>query len=132
VIKLANAPLANFWFPDNEARSRVVAAICTSTAAGAGAVVTLTIPNGYPPIDRTILNPILGIFTAQTGATLAATGIEGYAMAGQMGAVPATMTPDSAGEFEITGARTIDIWQQANEDAVCLIIYIAKGTGQET
>ena len=124
---MANAPLANIWFPDDEARSRVVAAITTS-AGGAGAAVVITIPNGYPPIDRTIPCPVLGIFTAQVGATLVANGIEGYAMADQMGALAA----DSAGEFQITGARTISIWEQAAEAKIVLVIYVAKGTGQET
>ncbi len=131
MIKLANLPLTNVWFPDNEDRSRVIAAITTSAGA-AGGVVTITIPNGYPPIDRTIPCPVLGIFTAEVGATLAANGIEGYALAGQMGATPASLTPDSAGEFEITGARTIDIWEQAATAKIVLVLYIGKGTGQET
>ncbi len=128
---MANAPLTNVWFPDNEDRSRVIAAITTS-AGGAGANITITIPNGYPPIDRTIPCPVLAIFTAQVGTTLVGNGVEGYALGGQMGATPASLTPDSAGEFLITGARTIDIWEQAAEAKVVLVIYIGKGTGQET
>lgn len=126
---MANAPLTNIWFPDNEARSRVVAALTTAAAGGGGAAVTITIPNDYPPIDRTIPCPILGMFAAQNGATLVANGQEAFAMANQMNT---TLTPDSAGEFRITGARTIEIYQQANEAQVVLVIYVAKGTGQKT
>jgi sugar phosphate isomerase/epimerase len=125
---MANAPLANIWFPDDEARSRVVAAI--STAAAVGAAVTITIPNGYPPIDRTIPCPVLAIVVADnTAAGLLANGQEMFAIAGQMGTA---LAPDSAGEFRITGARTVEIFQQVNVAQVALIIYVAKGSGQET
>ena len=127
MINLANAPLANIWFPDDEARSRVVAAITTLAAVGAAA--TFTIPNGYPPIDRTIPCPILGIFCAQNGATLAANGQEAFAIAGQMGTAVA---PDSIGEFRVTGARTVEVFQTAAEAQVVLVIYVGKGSGQET
>jgi hypothetical protein len=125
---MANAPLANIWFPDDEARSRVVAAI--STVAAVGAAVTITIPNGYPPIDRTIPCPVLAIVVADnTVAGLLANGQEMFAIAGQMGTA---LAPDSAGEFRITGARTVEIFQQVAVDQVALIIYVAKGSGQET
>lgn len=128
MIIIANAPLANIWFPDDEARSRVIAAI--STVAAVGAAVTITIPNGYPPIDRTIPCPVLAIVVADnTVAGLLLHGQEMFAIAGQMGTA---LAPDSAGEFRITGARTIEIFQQVAVTQVALIIYVAKGTGQET
>ena len=105
MINLANAPLANIWFPDDEARSRVIAAI--STVAAVGAAVTITIPNGYPPIDRTIPCPVLAILVADnTAGGLLAFGQEMFAIAGQM---PTALAPDSAGEFRITGARAVGI-----------------------
>lgn len=128
MIKLANAPLANIWFPDEEARSRVVAAI--TVAAAIGAATNLVIPNGYPPIDRTIPCPVLAIVIADnTVAGLGANGQEMFAIAGQM---PTALAADSAGEFRIIGERTIEIWQQVAVDQVALIIYVAKGSGQET
>lgn len=128
MINLANAPLANIWFPDDEARSRVIAAI--STVAAVGAAVTITIPNGYPPIDRTIPCPVLAIVVADnTAGGLLANGQEMFAIAGQMGTA---LAPDSAGEFRITGARTVEILQQVATDQIALIIYVAKGTGQQT
>ena len=128
MINLANAPLANIWFPDDEARSRVVAAI--TTVAAVGAAVVATIPNGYPPIDRTIPCPVLAIIVADnTAAGLLLHGQEMFAIAGQM---PTALAADSAGEFRITGARTIEIFQQVAVTQVVLIIYVAKGSGQET
>ena len=134
MINLANAPLANIWFPDDEARSRVVAAYTTVAAGGGTAVVTATIPNNYPPIDRTIPCPVLAIVAADnTAGGLLALGQEMFAMSiggvvGQMGA----LAPDSVGEFQITGARTIDFYQTDNTTQAVLIIYVAKGSGQET
>ena len=125
---MANVPLANIWFPDDEARSRVIAAI--TTCAAVGAAVTITIPNGYPPIDRTIPCPVLAIVLADnTAGGLLANGQEMFAIAGQMATGTAA---DSAGEFQITGARTIELFQQIATDQVALVIYVAKGSGQET
>ena len=127
MINLANAPLANIWFPDNEARSRIVAAI--ARLAAVGAATNLVIPDEYPPIDRTIPCPVLAIVAAQNDITLAATGQEMFAMAGQMGTA---LAADSLGEFRITGVRTVEVFQTATETQVALIIYVAKGSGQET
>nr|BDI55207.1 MAG: hypothetical protein [uncultured archaeon] len=131
---MANLPLANFWFPDNEARSRVVAAY--TTIAAVGAAVTITIPDAYPPIDRTIPCPVLAIVVADnTVAGLLLHGQEMFAIGGVAavgGQMPTALAPDSAGEFRITGARTVEIWQQVNVTQAVLIIYVAKGSGQET
>ena len=127
MINLANAPLANIWFPDNEARSRIVAAI--ARLAAVGAATNLVIPNEYPPIDRTIPCPVLAIVALDdTAGGLLATGQELFAMAGQMGA----LAPDSLGEFRITGVRTVSVFQTVATTQVALIIYVAKGSGQET
>lgn len=125
------APLVDVWFPDRKDRERIVAAVTTSAGA-AGGVVTITIPNQYPPIDRSIPCPVLAIIGAITTATLAINENEIWAMAGQMGATPATLTPDSAGEFLITGPRTIDIWEQTAGIKAVLVIYVSKGSGQKT
>ena len=127
MINLANAPLANIWFPDDEARSRVVAAI--ARLAAVGAATNLVIPDEYPPIDRTIPCPVLAIVALDnTAGGLLALGEEMFAMAGQMGA----LAPDSVGEFQITGVRTVSVFQTVNTTQVALIIYVAKGSGQET
>jgi len=127
---LANAPLANIWFPDEEAWSRVIAAF--TTVAAVGAAVVATIPNGYPPIDRTIPCPVMAILAVDnTAGGLLALGQEAFAIAGQM---PSALAADSIGEFRITGARTIEIFQSVAAGTIqaVLIIYVAKGTGQET
>ena len=121
--------LANIWFPDLKARRRVIAALSTLAAVGAGAAATFTIPNNYPPIDRTLPNPVLAILCAQNGATLAANGQNAYAIAGQL---DTAVAPTGAGEFRITGARTVEVWQLANEAQVVLVIYVGLGSGQET
>ena len=67
---MANAPLANIWFPNEKARGRIVAAITTSAGA-AGGVVGLTIPNNYPPIDDSLPCPVIAIIAGITTAVLA-------------------------------------------------------------
>ena len=120
--------LANIWFPDPEDRKRVIAAVTTS-AGGAGAVVTITIPDSYPPIDRSIPCPVLAILTATDQAVLAIDDNDGYAIAGQC---PTGTAPTAAGEFEITGTRTIDIWEITARAKYALVVYVSKGSGQET
>ena len=127
MINLANAPLANIWFPDDEARSRVVAAV--ARLAAVGAATNLVIPNEYPPIDRTIPCPVLAIVAAEDGAVLGALGEEMFAMVDQMGTA---LAPDTVGEFRITGVRTVEVFQTLAATQVALIIYVAKGSGQET
>jgi len=118
--------LANIWFPSVEDRKRIVAAVTTS-AGGAGAAITITIPNGYPPIDRTIPCPVLAILTLCSGAVLAIDDNDGFAMAGQM-----AVAPTGPGEFFINGARTIQIWEITARAKAVLIVYVSKGSGQET
>ena len=119
--------LANIWFPDVRDWGQMVAAVAQVPAGGGGAVETITIPNQYPPIDRTIPCPVLAILGLQSDAALLALGNTGCAIAGHMAAAP---TAD--GEFFITGARTVDIWQTPDENQVYIIFYISKGSGQET
>jgi len=121
--------LANIWFPNLKDRSRIIAAISTLPAVGAPAASNVVIPNDYPPIDRTIPCPVLAIFCAQNTATLAANGQHAFAMAGQLNT---GVAPTGAGEFQITGVRTISVWNLPNEAQVVLIIYVAKGSGQDT
>ena len=127
---MANAPIALTVFPDPAQRKMVVAAV-TTCAGGAGAVMTLTIPNGYPPIDRTISCPVLAILGLCLGAVLAINDNLVWAIAGTMG-TGAGGVPDSVGEFQITGARTIDVWELAAGIKVVMIVYVSKGSGQET
>jgi hypothetical protein len=123
---MANAPLANIWFPDEEARGRIVAAVTTS-AGGAGAVVGLTIPNNYPPIDDSLPCPIIAIMGMGTGAVLAIDENIIWAIANTM-----ALAPDSVGEHLVTGERTIDVWELSATAKTVLIIYVSKGSGQQT
>ena len=118
-------PIANIHFPSEEKRSQIVGAV-TSLAAGLGAVVTATIPVDYPPIDRTIQNPVIAALFVQDGAAQAANGCHAFDITGHCNGVP-----DSAGEFQITGERTIDFWQLPNETGHILIIYVSKGSGDQ-
>lgn len=106
------------------------AAIGTYVKAGAGAKVTVTIGDHYPAIKRAIPFPVISIIKIPTEAASTAAGIEFY--------TPDNMTkrgtgvgydPDGAGEFNITGNRTIDIWDLTNKDGICIIIYVPDGYG---
>ena len=119
--------LANIWFPDERDWGQMVAAVISDSAAGSGAAKTITIPNEYPPIDRTIPSPVLAILILQSDATLLALGNDSCAIAGQM-----AVAPTATGEFFITGARTLQYWKTAAELAVIIVFYISKGSGQET
>ena len=127
---MANAPIAIISFPDPVDRKRIIAAVTTS-AGGAGAVVTLTIPAGYPPIDRTIPCPIMAILGLTSGNPLAINDNLVWAIAGTMGS-GAGGVPDSVGEFQVTGTRTIDVWELVASAKAVLIVYVSKGSGQET
>ena len=120
--------LANIWFPSPEDRKRIIAAVSTS-AGGAGAAITITIPNTYPPIDRTIPCPVLAILTACSGAVLAVDDNDGFAIAGQC---DTAVAPTAAVEFRIIGARTIEIWEITARAKAVLVVYVSKGSGQET
>ena len=50
-------------------------------------------------------------------------------MAGQCDTATA---PTAAGEFRITGARTIEIWEVTARAKHVLVVYVSKGSGQET
>jgi len=128
---MANAPITDILFPEDEALSRLVIAQTDATGA-AGGVVTLTIADSYPPIDRRIACPILGILLIQNDATLIANGNEGYNITNTMPVTAgAGVAPDSAGEFLVTGDRTINIWRLVNETSAALIAYISKGSGNK-
>ena len=121
--------LANIWFPDERHWGRMVVAVIDDSAAGSGAAKVITIPNNYPPIDLNLPNPVLAIFAVQTDVTLVILGNTGCAIAGDMGNAAA---PTADGEFQITAARTIDIWQTPAITQVYIVFYISKGSGQKT
>lgn len=123
---MATSPLSNIYTPSEEEYSKLMVATADVSAGGGGAKVTITLDNAYPAIDRTIPSPVLSIVLMQDGATLAADGIENFLIKGQCDG-----TPDSSGEFQITGDRTIDIYQTANETQAALVCYIARGTGEK-
>ncbi|KKM89496.1 hypothetical protein LCGC14_1248100 [marine sediment metagenome] len=119
------APLTNIFFPSEEDRSLMVAAVATVASAGGTSVATITIPDAYPPINSNLPSPIIAIIILQADATLTASGNEFMTIADQCDGVP-----DSAKEFQITGARTIDYYQTPAEIQSVLVFYIAEGSGQ--
>lgn len=121
------AAMTDILFPEDSVLSRLILAETTSTG-GAGAVVTLTLAASYPPIDRSIPNPILAIMTVQNSATLLQNASEIYTIADSM---VAGVAPDDDNEFVVTGDRTIDIWTRIAEPAIALIAYISKGSGNK-
>lgn len=130
---MATSPLSNIYFPSDEllnpqkSGSFLCAAVSTLAAHGGSATdKTITIGNEYPPIDQEIPNPVLAIFAVQDGATMVANGAQAWDISNQCDG-----TPDSADEFQVTGARTISVYQEANESMVVLVIYVAKGTGNK-
>lgn len=122
---MVTSPLTDIRFPAEEDWGRVVAAT-TNIGAGAAGEKTITIPNEYPPIDRSIPHPVLAILAFQTSATLVASGVENCEISGQVDTGDAA---DSTGEFRITGDREIKAYLTANKTLDILIVYIAKGTG---
>ncbi len=118
------SPIANIFFPSEEDRSLMIAAAVSVAAAGGGAVATITIPTGYPPINRNVPMPVIAIVLLQADATALASGNEFMLIADQCNGVP-----DSAKEFQITGAREIKFWQTPNEKQSALVFYLAEGSG---
>jgi hypothetical protein len=123
---MATSPLSNIYTPSEEEYSKMMVATADISSAGGTSVATITLDNAYPAIDQTIPSPVLAIVLMQDGATLAANGIENFLITGQCDG-----TPDSAGEFQITGDRTIDVYQTAAESQAVLVFYIARGTGEK-
>lgn len=106
--------------------SKAIVAVGSVSSGGGTSEVTVTLDNKYPAIHRGIQSPILSIIAIQTGATLAANGVESCEITGQ---VDPGSTPDSTGEYRITGDREIKFYQTAAEDQDVLVCYIPKGTG---
>lgn len=105
--------------PSADAYERAVVATCDYDNTDP----TLTIDDDLPEIDRDIQSPVLGILVL--GKALPAAKAL-YLPSGQMArAVP----PDTAGEFQITGARDILVNVDVAELGFAIISYISKGTG---
>lgn len=119
------APITNIFFPSEEDRANMIAAAVSVGAGGGTAVATITIPAAYPPINVKVPMPVIAIILLQADATLLASGNEFMTIADQCDGVP-----DSAKEFQITGARTIDFYQTPNELQSAIVFYIADGSGQ--
>ena len=120
------APMTDILFPEDSALSRLIIA---ETTCGVGiGVVTLTLSASYPPIDRSLPNPVLAILLVQNDATLVATGSEQFPITGAM---VAGIAPDSIGEFLVTADRTINVYRSAAETTIALIAYISKGSGNK-
>jgi len=102
-------------------KEKLAFGIGTFTAAGAGAAVTVTLPSSNAPIKQRIQSPILAMVSLTKNV---ATDSQYFVPTGQMARAVA---PDSAGEFQITGARTVKIWDAKNQDGYVLIWYVPDG-----
>lgn len=116
--------------PSEKKLSTSIVAYGTYTATGAGAAVTCTLDNDYPPIDRTIQSPVLFILQYPKETTdRAITEMDIFIPNDQMARAVA---PDGANEFQISGARTFVIWDTSNKDGIFVISYIPQGSPQLT
>lgn len=121
------ASLSDVFYPTEEERSRLCATIADLAANGGAATnKTITLGNDNPPIDQRLPNPVIAIIAIQDGSTFVANGCQGWDISGQ-----ADATPASSGEFQITGNRTIDVYQEANESMKVLVLYVGRGGGQK-
>jgi len=112
------------YFDDSGIKHPLCAGIGTYTAGGAGAACTVTLGDHYPAIAMRMQCPVIAIVKIPTEAAGAATGLEYYTPDNQM---PIGTAPDSAGEWAITGARTLSIWETADKNGICIIIYVPEG-----
>jgi len=115
-------PLTTELTPDFTKKSVPICVGLGTFTGGAGAVV-VTIDPKYPAINRRIQSPILGIFKfAVTAATMA--NADYFTPDGQM---PIGTAADSANEFDITGARTIRIYDGQSKNGFCMVVYVPEG-----
>ncbi len=121
-----SSPLTDILTPNEKQRGGMIAGGAEVASAAAG-VKTITLGNGYPAINRKIQSPVLLILLVQYDPVLVQNGCEAFFISGQMDRATA---PDSAGEFQITGARTIDVYSTANNETLhAIVFYIPEGSG---
>jgi hypothetical protein len=121
---MAVAPIATILTPRKHDLGNAIMAVATYTSAGATTAVTVTLANSYPPINRRIPMPILGIFCIANETAWAAGDNQNFEPSGQCDGVP-----DSAGEFQITGDRTFVIYNTPDKNGTLVVFYCYKGSG---
>ncbi len=124
---MAVSPITTIYTPPESCWKRIVTAFGTYTSAGATTAITITIDNAYPPIDRGIQSPVLGILMIADESSVAVGDIQVFDITGQ---VDRSSAPDSAGEFQITGDRTVKVYNTPDKDGKYIITYVAKGSGE--
>jgi len=115
--------------PRKEDTNKAITAFFTLTSTGGTKADTITLDNDYPPIDLTIQSPILGIFMIADETGVAIDDPEIFLPTGQVDRGDAA---DSAGEFAITGARTISVYHEGDQNGKGMVTYVPKGSSQLT
>ena len=119
---------ASVRMPSSKKLSTAITAYFELASDGASPS-TLTLDSDYPPIDLSIQSPVLGIFLINDETAVAIADPEHFIPAGQMARGTA---PDSAGEFQLTGARTINVFHTGDKNSKGMITYIQQGSPQLT
>jgi len=120
-------PITTPKSPSGKDFARAITVAVAHTSTGAAGVETLTLNSQYPAIDRSLQSPILSIVLIESETPANDLSFV-FLPSGQMSP---GVAPDGAGEFVITGDRTINIYQTADLNGIALISYIPRGTGQK-
>lgn len=111
--------------PSSKQLSKAITIGITYTSGGAATEVTITLDSDYPPIDLSIQSPILGIFLIADETAVAVDDIQIFLPTGQ---VARASTPDTAGTFQISGAREIVLENTPDKNGIGWMTYIPKGS----
>lgn len=111
--------------PSEKQLAKAITVGITYTSGGATTAVTITLDSDYPPIDRTIQSPILGIFLIADETAVAVDDIQMSIPSNQVARGSAA---DSGNEFAITGARTISVYNTPDKNGIGWMTYIPQGS----
>ena len=107
---------------------KAIVAMGTYTSLGATTAVTITLDPDYPEIDLGIQSPVLVLLCMPDETALLHAELMIHLPKDQMARAVA---PDSALEFQITGARTIAFYNTPDKDGNFILSYIPRGTGHQ-
>lgn len=114
--------------PSAKDLARAITVAGTYVSVGATAVVTITLDSDYPEIDRGIQSPVLFLRCISDETALA---VADNAIMLPKDQMARAVAPDSANEFQITGARTIAFYNTPDKDGQFVLSYIPRGTGHQ-
>lgn len=111
---------------DQDHAGHIITIPLAFSSGGATTAVELTITAGYPHMDLTKAHPVISGLLYET---------EDDNASGSVALLPSaeiarsdTSAPDTAGEYQITGANTIKVCNGAgNKDGIVLLTYWAAG-----